>query len=183
MKIRLLILFGILMTPQALAAPGPLISNMIQTPATAFDMFLFRLYEAGKCNNVVKNNNSDEADLCLSSISYDADKNVLSTFFRILPVAEAMDDFVDQDADGRKAVMLQLLEITAKRIGAVDSWGLLHSTPISHGWNTGDADEKSFRSELAQRTSTALSTSYDGVVYVATRHHDGRIEYFTSKPG
>ncbi len=178
---RLLILSSILLAPQVLAAPGQQVSRMMQTPASTFDMFLFRLYEAGKCNNVLKNNNSDEADLCLSSIRYDADKNILATFFRVLPGAEAMDDFVDQEPDARKQTMLALLENTARRVGALDGWGLLHSTPISYGLNISTADEKSFRAELAQRTSTALSTSYDGVVYVATRHHDGAIEYFTSK--
>jgi len=177
----LVILFGILLAQQALAEPSPQIAKMIQTPATAFDMFLFRLYEAAKCNNVLKNSNSDEADLCLSSIKYDADKNILSTFFRVLPAAEAMEDFVDQDTDGRKQIMLKLLDTSVRRVGALDSWGLLHSTPLSHGWKGNVGDEKSFRAELAQRTSTVLSTSYDGVVYIATRHQDGRIEYFTNK--
>ena len=177
----LVILFGLMLAQQVVAEPSPPIAKMIQTPATAFDLFLFRLYEAAKCNQVLKNGNSDEADLCLSSINYDADRNILSTFFRVLPAAEAMDDFVDQEAAGRKEIMLKLLENTARRVGALDSWGLLHSTPISHGWKGSDAVEKSFRAELAQRTSTALSTSYDGVVYIATRHHDGKIKYFTSQ--
>jgi hypothetical protein len=165
MKNILAILFSLLFVQQVLAAPGPAIVKMIQTPATAFDMFLFRIYEAAKCNTVLKNNNSDEADLCLSTIKYDAEKNVLSAFFRVLPGAEVMDDFVDQEFAGRKEIMLKLLDNTVRRIGAVDSWG----------------EEKSFRAELAQRTSTALSTSYDGVVYIATRHQDGAIEYFTSQ--
>ena len=136
---NLVILFGVLFAQQALAEPSPQIAKMIQTPATAFDMFLFRLYEAAKCNNVLKNSNSDEADLCLSSIKYDADTNVLSTFFRVLPATEAMEDFVDQDTDGRKQIMLKLLDNTVRRVGALDSWGLLHSTPISHGWKGGTA--------------------------------------------
>lgn len=181
MKKMLVILFSILLTQLAFAQSGPAITKMIQTPATAFDMFLFRLYESAKCNNVVKNVNSDEADLCLSTIKYDIDKNILSAFFRVLPGAEAMDDFVDLEADGRKEIMLKLLDNTVRRMGAVDSWGLLHSTPISYGQKGNRAAEKSFRAELAARTSTALSTSYDGVVYIATRHHDGTIEYFTSK--
>jgi hypothetical protein len=178
---RLLLLCSILVVPQALAEPSPPIAKVIQKPATAFDIFLFRLYEAGKCNNVVKNNNADEADLCLSSISYDADKNVLSTFFRVFPSAEVMDDFADQEYGGRKEIMLKVLENTVRRVGAVDTWGLLHSTPMSYGGSFSEAEEKSFRAELAQRTSTALSTSYDGVVYIATRHQDGTIEYFTSQ--
>ena len=92
MKKFKLILFSILFAQQVYAEPGPAITKMMQTPATAFDMFLFRLYESAKCNNVVKNVNSDEADLCLSTIKYDAEKNILSTFFRVLPGAEAMDD-------------------------------------------------------------------------------------------
>lgn len=177
----LVILFSLLVTQQVLAEPGQVIAKMIQTPATAFDMFLYRLYEAAKCNNVVKNNNSDEADLCLTSIKYDADKNVLSVFFRVLPGAEAMDDFVVQEFDERRETLITLLDNTVRRVGAVDTWGLLHSIPISHGWKDSQADEKSFRKELAKRTTTALSTSYSGVVYIATRHHDGKIEYFTNK--
>ncbi len=92
-----------------------------------------------------------------------------------------MGDFVDQEFDGRKEIMLQLLENTVRRVGAIDSWGLLHSLPISYGLTVSKTVEKSFRAELAKRTSTALSTSYDGVVYIATRHQDGAIEYFTSK--
>lgn len=59
---RLLLLSGVLLAPQLLAAPGPQVAKMLQTPASAFDLFLVRLYEAGKCNNVIKNNNFDEAD-------------------------------------------------------------------------------------------------------------------------
>jgi len=178
---RILFILALLTSAQVAAGPSAQVERMMQTPASAFDLFLFRLYEGAKCNNLVKNTNAEEADLCLTSIGYDAKSNVLSTFFRVYPGAEAMDDFVDLDADGRRQIMLQLLDNTARRVGALDSWGLLHSTPISNGAEAGSADEKAFRAELAARTTTALSTSYDGVVYVATRHYDGTIKYFTSK--
>lgn len=181
MKKSRLMLFGLLLVQQVFAQPGPQIENMMQTPATAFDMFLFRLYEAAKCNNILKNNNSEEADLCLTSISYDTDKNILATFFRVLPAAEAMDDFVEVEPADRKEIMLKLLDNTVRRFGAVDRWGLLHSTPISHGWKGNAVDEKLFRAELAQRTAVSLSTSYSGIVYVAKRNADGTIDYFTSK--
>jgi len=67
-----------------------------------------------------------------------------------------------------------------RRVGAVDSWGLLYSTPISHGSKAGDKGEKALRAELAARTTTSLSTSYDGVVYVATRYYGGATKYFTN---
>ena len=180
MKKVLVILFTMLVAQQVLAEPSPAIAKMIKTPATAFDMFLYRFYESSKCNNVLKNNNSDEADLCLSAIKYDADMNILSVFVRVLPGAEAMDDFVDVELDERREILLTLLDNTARRMGAVDTWGLLHSIPISHGWNASQADEKLFRAELAKRTTTILSTSYDGAVYIATRHHDGEIEYIVN---
>ena len=175
---RILLLILTLACPGlSLAAPDAAISRMMQTPASLFDLFLFRLYESAKCNNVVRNDNVDEADLCLSTIAWDADAEILSVFFRVLPAAEAMDDFVDEDEDGREIIMLNLLHNTARRVGAVDSWGLLHSTPIGHGPALDKAAEKAFRTALAARTKTALSTSYDGKVYVATRHADGVIEF------
>lgn len=180
MKKVLIILLSILVAQQVLAEPGPAIAKLIQTPATVFDMFLYRFYESAKCNNVMKNNNSDEADLCLSAIKYDADKNILSIFVRVLPGAEAMDDFVAEELDERREILLTLLDNTARRVGVVDTWGLMHSIPISHGWNGSQADEKAFRAELAKRTTTILSTSYDGAVYIATRHHDGEIEYIVN---
>lgn len=173
-NILLLILF---FSATAWAHSGTAITAMMQAPASVFDLFLFRLYEEAKCNKVVQNNNADEADLCMSTLSYDSEANILTVFFRVLPAAQVMEDFVDQEAEGRKQVMLQLLENTAKRVGAVDSWGLLHSLPISYVPLPG---EKSFRSELARRTSTRLSTSYDGKVFIATRHYDGRIEYISN---
>ena len=176
-----LLLLALLLSMPLSADPGPQISTMMKTPASAFDVFLFRLYEGAKCNNLVKNDNAGEADLCMTALSYDADTNELSTFFRVYPAALAMEDFVDQDAAGRKQLLLQLLDDTVRRVGAVDSWGLLYSTPISHGSKAGDAGEKAFRAELASRTTTSLSTSYDGVVYVATRRYDGVIKYFTNQ--
>ena len=174
-----LLLLMLIFPPATLAQPGAPIMAMMQTPASVFDLFLFRLYEEAKCNTVVQNNNSEEADLCMSTLKYDSERNILSVFFRVRPAALSMEDFVDQEAEGRKQIMLQLLENTAKRVGAIDSWGLLHSLPIAYGPLAAAADEKLFRSELAKRTATRLSTSYDGKVFVATRHQDGRIEYFT----
>jgi hypothetical protein len=172
---------GLLLAMRLSADPGPQIADMMKTPTSAFDLFLFRLYEGAKCNRLIKNTNADEADLCMTSLSYDSDSNVLSAFLRVYPGAEAMDEFVDEDAAGRELILLRLLDNTVRRVGALDSWGLLYSTPISHGMNSGSAHEKAFRAELAARTTVALSTSYSGVVYVATRHHDGSIKYFTSK--
>lgn len=181
MSKHVLLLLASLASVAALAQPGPQVARMMQTPASAFDLFLFQLYESAKCNNLVKNTNAEEADLCMTKIDYDPEANLLSVFFRVYPGAEAMEDFVDQDAPGRKRILLNLLDDTARRVGALDSWGLLHSTPVSRGLDAGEADVKAFRAELAARTTTVLSTSYSGVVHVATRHYDGRIRYFTSQ--
>ncbi len=181
MNTRLILAFVLGCLAPAVGAAEPAIARMLATPASVMDVFLLRLYEAGKCNNVVRNDNADEADLCLTTLDYDAERNLLNAFFRVLPAAPIMDDFVDLDADGRQEILLQLLDNTARRMGAVDTWGLLHSTPVAYGGSV-DADAiKAFRVALAARTTVALVTSYNGVVYRATRHHDGKIDYFQSK--
>ncbi len=162
-------------------ASDPAIARMLTTPASIMDLFLLRLYEAGKCNNVVRNDNADEADLCLTTLDFDAGRNELSAFFRVLPASPVMDDFVDVDADGKREILLQLLDNTARRMGAVDNWGLLHSTPVAYGGDIDSDAIKAFRDALAARTTVAVVTSYDGVVYRATRRFDGRVDYFQRK--
>ena len=181
MNKRLILAFCLGCLAPAAGAAEPAIARMLATPASVMDVFLLRLYEAGKCNNVVRNDNVDEADLCLTTLDYDAERNLLSAFFRVLPAALIMDDFVDLDADGRQQIMLQLLDTTARRMGAVDTWGLLHSTPVAYGGSVDAEAIKAFRTALAARTTVALVTSYSGVVYRATRHHDGKVDYFQSK--
>jgi hypothetical protein len=176
-----LLALGLLTLVPVMAQSASPIESMMKTPASAFDLFLFRLYEGAKCNNLVKNNNADEADLCMTSLTYDVESRVLSAFLRVYPGAEVMDDFIDQDAAGRKLILMRLLDNSVRRVGALDSWGLLYSTRISYGMNSSNAQEKAFRTELAARTTVALSTSYDGVVYVATRQYDGSIKYFTNE--
>ena len=176
-----LLAIGLLMLTSGSADPGPQISNMMKTPASAFDLYLFRLYEGAKCNRLIKNTNADEADLCMTSLAYDLDSNVLSAYLRVYPGAEVMDDFVDQDTAGRKLILMTLLDNSVRRVGALDSWGLLYSTPISYGMESGSAGERAFRAELAARTTVVLSTSYNGVVYVAKRQYDGSIQYFTNE--
>ena len=159
----------------------PAIARMQVAPASVMDLFLLRVYEAGKCNNVVRNDNADEADLCLTTLDFDPGRQLLSAFFRVLPAALTMDDFVDVDAAGKREILLKLLDNTARRMGAVDTWGLLHSVPVSYGGNIDSDAIKAFRAALAARTTVAVVTSYDGIVYRATRHHDGEVEYFQSR--
>ena len=176
-----LILLLSMLAPQPLGAAEPAIARMLATPASVMDVFLLRLYEAGKCNTVVRNDNADEADLCLTTLDYDAGANRLTAFFRVLPAALAMDDFVDLDAAGRREILLQLLDNTARRMGAVDTWGLLHSTPVAYGGGVDAEAIAAFRAALAARTTVVLVTSYDGVVYRATRRFDGEVDYFRSQ--
>jgi hypothetical protein len=176
-----LLALGLLTVVPVMAQSASPIEGMMKTPASSFDLYLFRLYEGAKCNRLIKNTNADEADLCMTSLAYDVDSNVLSAYLRVYPGAEVMDDFVDEDAAGRKLILMALLDISVRRVGALDSWGLLYSTPISYGMESGSALERAFRTELAARTTVALSTSYDGVVYVATRQYDGSIKYFTNE--
>lgn len=157
------------------------IARMQAVPASVMDLFMLRLYEAGKCNNVVRNDNAEEADLCLTTLDFDPDRQLLSAFFRVLPAALIMDEFVDVDAAGKQEILLKVLDNTARRMGAVDTWGLLHSVPVAYGGNIDSDAIKAFRAALAARTTVAVVTSYDGVVYRATRHHDGKVEYFQSR--
>jgi hypothetical protein len=66
---------------------------MMKTPVSAFDLFLLRLYEGAKCNDLVKNDNADEADLCMTALTYDEGSSELSAFLRLYPGGEPIRRF------------------------------------------------------------------------------------------
>lgn len=161
-------------TPVAHAAPAAPIDAMMKTPASAFDMFLFRLYESGKCK-LWFGDSLDEPDVCITSLRYDPERDALAIYFRAFATAEMLGDFAEVDDDQREIILTEQIERVASIAGAVGDWGMLHSVAIRHGWSGSDVDEGAFRKALAARTAIHLSVSYGSTVYLTTRDADGGV--------
>lgn len=155
-------------------APSGPVQGMMDTPASAFDMFMFRLYESGKCK-LWFGDSLDEPDACISSLRYNPDSNQLDIYFRAYATAEMLGDFVEVDDDQREIIMIEATNRMASIAGARDTWGMLHSVPVRHGWSTADVDEGAFRKALAARTAIHLSVSYGTKLFLATRGLDGDV--------
>lgn len=63
----------------AYAEPSQPISKMMKTPASAFDVFLFQLYEQSKCSQgwVGNQDKDDRPDLCMTMINYNFNDNII----------------------------------------------------------------------------------------------------------
>ena len=164
---------AIMMLPtHALAAPSAPIASAMRTPASAFDVYMFRLYESAKCKNWIGAQES-QPDPCMTALLYDGDSDTLRMHFEMYPTNEALDDFIDTDDESREQILLGQVERLARRAGVVDTWGMLHSLPLTEA---AGFDGKAFRAALASRTELHLHVTFGSKVYTATRDVDGLVD-------
>jgi hypothetical protein len=169
------ILIGIVfLLPVGQASADPLATSMA-TPVSVFDLFLFRVQEATKCNSWFSNANLVEADVCLTGLRYNNKKKLLQLYLRELPGSENLQGFFEANALEREAMLLSRLERLVQRLGVVNNWGLLHSLPVNHSLST-SFDIAGFRGAVAAITEVHLNVDYDGKIYNATRYIDGSVE-------
>lgn len=151
------------------AAPSAAIANAMQTPASAFDVYLFRLFEAAKCKNWIGEQET-RPDPCMTTLVYDDEQDTLRMHFEMYPTNEAIDDFIEADDEAREQMLLAQIGRLSRRVGIVDTWGMLHSLPLTQAKGF---DGKAFQAALAARSELHLHVSYGSKVYTATRDVDG----------
>lgn len=158
----------------ARAEPSAEIAKLMKTPASVFDVFLFRLYESVKCSNWV-GEVENEPDFCMTGLHYDNDRNVLTMHFRAYPTNEPLGDFLEVDDLERQDIMTRYIEQVARVAGVQSEWGLLQSIPFHYAGAQPIPGEAAIRSELARRTELRAFVRYEGKVYSATRYLNGKV--------
>ena len=75
------IIILLLVSTYTVAEPSKPIANFIKTPASAFDMYLFRLYEQSKCRKggwFISEPNNKEPNVCMPTpIEYSYEDNII----------------------------------------------------------------------------------------------------------
>jgi hypothetical protein len=166
----------------AMAAPSPGIKTLMATPASTFDLFMFRLYESVKCKNWTGEVES-EPDFCMTSLHYDADRDLLSMHFRAYPTNESLGDFLEVEDLERQDIVVRYVEQVARIAGVESDWGLLRSMPLRHAGTTKIQDEEKIRLEIASRTQVHIHVTYGSKVYTAVREPDGQVSFSLTKRG
>lgn len=163
------------------AEPSKPISSMMDTPSSVFDVFLFSLFEQSKCASGWFNRTADDdANICMATINYDFNDNLVEMNFVVREGHEEMQDILNSGEEQKEVILKELLLDTAQKAG-VEGWGdrgklgMIQFTSMRHGWGAPSFDEELAKKEISDRTVINLRTNIDGFLYTATRDHHGRV--------
>ena len=184
--IVMLIVVG-LVPLHVLAEPSKPIAKLMHTPASAFDVFLFRIKESGECYQADWGNPGNQKfDLCLTSLEYSFDDNIIEMNFFVSKRHELMKSISGKPKktkeDTIKIVLTKVAETAGvEKFGSLGYFGWIQQVPIRHGWSTKDLDVSEIREEIRKRTRVVLFTDpIDGKRYKAVRSHQGEITIDTT---
>jgi len=160
--------------------PSPPIAQMMDTPASAFDLFLLDLQEQMKSDA--------PPGLQLTGLYYEFTDNLLFVTFGLRQDSFTWNRFWASKT-GREAVLRENLDILTKRVGVEPLtqggrgklFGWIQFVPIRHGWANKAIDEPSVRKELSERTVVELSaddfTGREDARYLISRDQHGKVTF------
>lgn len=185
-----LVLFGALSSQSAADPSGP-IAAMMNTPATVFDVFLSDMYQESKCyrgwfGNLRNSDGRNMANLCMTSINYKFDDDVIVMHFFIGSRNKKMKGFDHANLETKKFIMTGIVKQLAKEVGVAKNrmgleYGMIQTTPIRYGWADKRFNEAAAIKQIAARTVIDLVTDTDGAVFTVTRNQHGVITFKSDK--
>ena len=189
-KFALSIIIFLLIVPLAHAAPSKLISKMINTPASVFDIFLFQLYNQAKCieGQYFEDRGNPRSPLCMYSIYYDFDDNIIEMNFLVSSKSTKMAGFKYATDNRKEKMVREVLDYIAILVGVEkrpkdlsdSEFKMIQTTLIHFGWATKDFDEDEVRKEIARRTRISLSVS-DAYPFAIEISRDHQVKIFYEK--
>ena len=171
------------------ARPSKLISEMMATPASVFDVYLLQLRMALSCApSQTGNPNEKKITLCLTSLTHDYEDNLVKMEFyanseRLKAHLGINVDSMSQESLKRffKTIMLGLsrdlgLEKLIRLSGSSVYSGIIQKTPIRNDYVAGTLDESAVKEEIRRRTNLNFVTDdINGFFYHVERDHHGSI--------
>ena len=101
----------ILITSQGVSEPSKPISSMMDTPASVFDVYLFRIWQKLECNDV------QDIAPCMVRIEYQFDDNIIEMTFRILVSDDQMKEFETATDNQKENILINILGNLAIDVG------------------------------------------------------------------
>ena len=137
----------------------------METPASAFDVFLHQLYVAANGMGYFGGPNMKE-QLRIYKLDYDYGTNLVHMGFHISPDHELMKGFNTKDIEGKKNIMLRAAKDIATSVGVEDTdglgqFGLIHYVKIRNGWSSRDFNESKIKEEIAERTVVEITYAWE----------------------
>lgn len=172
----------LLLSTPVFSEPTPGIKTLIETPASAFDVFLHQLYIAANGPTFFGGADIKE-QIKIYQLDYDYESNLIAMGFHISPDDKLMRGFKNSDIEGKKDILLRAAKDIATGLGVekrdrIGRFGLIQLLKIRNGWGSADLNEAQIKEEIAKRTVIeVVYASETKVIYQVRRTQSGRYEF------
>lgn len=172
----------LLLSTPVFSDPTPGIKSLIETPASAFDVFLHQLYIAANGPTFFGGADIKE-QIKIYQLDYDYESNLIAMGFHISPDDKLMRGFKNSDIEGKKDILLRAAKDIATGLGVekrdrIGRFGLIQLLKIRNGWGSADLNEAQIKEEIAERTVIeVVYASETKVIYQVRRTQSGRYEF------
>lgn len=168
------------------ADPSPAIRQMMSTKVSMFEFVLLQIYEMTKCR-VSYFSGGWISGPCMSVFPrYNFADNVIVMDFYVEPSYERMQGFENASEEGRKRILIKVLEFVADNIAVSRDPkngprfpGLIQEIFLDRRYDWLAKDSEIAMDEFADRTRITLTINHKGKVYRARRSHRGEISFWT----
>ncbi len=171
-----------------LAEPSESIQKLMDTPATAFDVYLYQLYLRLNGPSWFGGPNLKE-ELKIYRLDYDPKTDVIYIGMHISPRHEKMEGFDRAGQQLKKNILLTAARDLANSIGVEGGLGggAIRSVRIRNGVEPPNFNEEKIKQDIAKRVELAVSvgrnsTPSDPRFYEVRRTVDGQYLYRVEEP-
>lgn len=188
LKVIATLLLFLLLLGQTYAEPSKLLDKAINTPASVFDFFLFKLEERLKCQQkpfaffklLGDFENESFKIPCLQEIIYEYDDNILIMLFVADESGNVELNDKSVNSKNKEALAKKILIKLARSLGVEErngvKFGIIQVTEMRNGWSTSGFDELEIKKEIINRSFIVVNVYFnDGFVYQAFRTHHGDV--------
>lgn len=164
----------------AFSAPSAPIANLINTPASVFDVFLINMHENARCYRDSGKIINDQP--CMTTFRYLFNENIIEMSFFASQNVNELTQLTGKPRRDVESGIIEILKQVSQNVGvepraSLGYSGWIQLTPIRNGWSTGNLNEDAAREEFKLRTRVHLHTDrLDGYRYHATRSIDGTLK-------
>ncbi len=171
------------------------IKKMIESPASKFDLYIYKLSETLKCrmDRVSLSKTTQAKTPCMTDIEYNASDNILLMYFYVDQNNKEMRNFRSKSRKNKEKTLLNLLRTLSIELGVqgqkvgdeVIRLGTIQLTPLSYSYEKQayEGENVEFYSEIADISEINLITNIGSKVYKATRKKSGSYIYKVDKSG
>lgn len=177
------IICALFISTPVFSKPTPGMQLLMDTPASAFDVYLHQLYLSYNRETYYSNPHKKD-EIWIFDLKYNYNSNLINMSFHLGSEYPLVSGFTSTDINGKKVMLLKAAKEVATALGLekIDGLGVrmgtIQMTKIRNGWSTSNFNEEKFKDEIADRTILRVLYAWeDKLLYQVIRSQNGEYKF------